>query len=221
MIANLTSATAKRLKPLTSSLQRWKFTASALQQKSIDSLPGNYETTQEEQIRLFTEAYNLFEEKYQIAKEYDAESPMIKMNAMHNPVVTLFSHDLVKQLQEYELRGKTKRKFSSNIHKLSGRFSYEYGQTHSKQRAKAAKSFKPHMIEQYTPFIQSSAQSTLLEAIANESQSRNDSIYFCDVAKKFAYDIGIKFVYGPLLSDEERNELFPVISFIMSLICCL
>jgi len=33
-------------------------------------------------------------------------------------------------------------------------------------------------------------------------------VQFCPLAKRFAFEIGAKFVFGPLLDDEERKHAF-------------
>ena len=188
------------------------FNHSIIQQpKPIDVLPGNYEMDHDEQVRFFVDGVNLFEEKYQIAKSFDPESPMIKLNASGMPAIALFSHDMVKQWQKYELQGKTKRPLPQNFSKLLGKFLASLtGPTHSEWRKKAAKAFKPHIIDQYTPFIQKAATDIVLQGLANKCEESGESIYFCQEAKKFAFQIGIKFVCGPLISEPERAEIFPV-----------
>ena len=65
------------------------------------------------------------------------------------------------------------------------------------------------MIGQLSPFIQHSVQNLLLERIHEDTQN-GESIQFCSMAKRFAFEIGSKFVYGPLINDEEREYTFDV-----------
>jgi len=51
--------------------------------------------------------------------------------------------------------------------------------------------------------------SLLLERIHEQTQN-GESIQFCSMAKRFAFEIGSKFVYGPLLNDEEREYTFDI-----------
>ena len=90
-----------------------------------------------------------------------------------------------------------------------------YGKVHVEWRKKAIKSFKPDIVDQYTPFIQQSANDIVLSGIAEQSQKSGKHISLCEWAKKFAFEIGVKFVMGPLLNTNERNEAFPVCSMHM------
>ena len=179
--------------------------------KSIDELPGDYTFDEDEQIRIAVDGIKLFEEKYQTAKDNDPTSPMIKMNGQGLPGVALFSHDIVKQWQQYELQGKTKRWFPPHFERLLGKVIAElYGAQHLEWRKKAAKAFKPHIIDQYTPFIQQAATEIVLEGLSNKSHQTGESIYFCSAAKRFAFEIGATFVCGPLVDQKERDEIFEV-----------
>ena len=178
--------------------------------KSIDYLPGHYDFIQEEQISLWTDTINFFEEKYKIAKQFDQNSPMFKMNFFGTPSVVLFSHDLVRQCQEYELRGQTHRTLGP-FDRLFGEFAIDmYGRTHMNWRKNATSEFKPEIVDQYTPFIQKCANDIMLSRIADITQKTGKSTYFCGLSKRFAYEIGIKFTYGPLLNPQERNDIFEV-----------
>ena len=74
-----------------------------------------------------------------------------------------------------------------------------HGDAHLKWRKKAIKSFKPDIVDQYAPFIQKTANNILLSGIAEQSQKTGQYIYFCTLAKRFAFEIGMKFIMGPLL----------------------
>ena len=197
---------------LTHCVKRCSTSISIEKRKSIDILPGDYEMNQEETKLLATQdSVELFEQKYNIAKQFDPHSPMIKMNAFGVPAIILFSHDLVKQWQQYELQGQTRRPNIPIFEKLVGsNFADLYGAKHLEWRKKTAKSFKPHIIDQYTPFIQKSAGDIVLKGISNTSQESGEFVYFCQEAKRFAFEIGIKFVMGPLINTEERAHLFSV-----------
>ena len=160
--------------------------------KSIDDLPGDFEMHQHEQMRLFPDATNLFNEKYEIAKKANIQPPMIKMNVFGTPSILLFSHDLIKQYQRYELQGQTQRTLPPLFNQLIGRTVEDmYGRTHLNWRKKAIKSFRPEMVDQYTPFIQKSVNDIVLSGIAEESERKGDYVYFCELAKKFAFQVGI------------------------------
>jgi len=189
---------------------RFGTSASIAKRKSIDILPGDYEMNQEE-IKRWATPVDLFEEKYKIAKQFDPSSSMMKMNAFGVPVIVLFSHDLVKQWQQYELKGQTRRPNVPIFEKLVGNnFADLYGAKHLEWRKKTAKSFKPHIIDQYTPFIQKAASDIVLQGISNTSKESGEYVYFCQEAKRFAFEIGIKFVMGPLINAEERDHLFSI-----------
>jgi len=67
--------------------------------------------------------------------------------------------------------------------------------------------FKPKMLDELTPFIQHCAQHIVLEHIAKETE-HGESVPFCSVAKRFAFEIASKYIYGPLLDDAERDRVF-------------
>ncbi len=191
-----------------------------------DELPGNDDFQQEEAMEAFVDATNFWQQKYEIAKQYDPKSPMMKLNYTGYPSVVLFSHDLVKQWFEYEIKGQIERRFPPYMHKLFGRASYDsFGRVHSDWRKKATRSFKPELIDQYTPFIQQSAQNIVLKNIENVSQNTGEYTYLCDLAKRYTFESSIKFIYGPLLNDEEIENCFKVktLSFTTYIcsICCL
>ncbi len=73
----------------------------------------------------------------------------------------------------------------------------------------AMPSFKANMVGRFTPFVQSSAQSLLLDEVHRDTAD-GDAVQFCPLAKRFAFEIGAKFVFGPLLNDEERKHAFTV-----------
>merc|ERR1719242_220758 len=81
------------------------------------------------------------------------------------------------------------------------------GPDHSVWRKKATPSFKPNMMGQLAPFVQRSAQKLLLERIHRESEN-GESVQFCGMAKRFAFEIGSHLIYGPLLDDGERDHIF-------------
>ena len=83
------------------------------------------------------------------------------------------------------------------------------GPDHSAWRRKALPSFKPDLVDTFTPFIQRSATNILLNGI-HKATEHGDAVQFCPLAKRFAFEIGSKFVYGPLLNDKEREQAFPV-----------
>ena len=85
---------------------RWTVTSSA---PTFENMPGDFEMRMEEQSRMAADTVNFFNEKYAVAHQFNPKSPMIKFNAMGIPSVILFSHDLVKDWQAYELAGQTKR----------------------------------------------------------------------------------------------------------------
>ena len=145
--------------------------SSASPTKSIDELPGSFEYDQVELVRSITDIPNYWEEKYEIAKQYNPKSPMFKMNSYGIPSIALFSHDLVKLYQQYELKGQTRRIFPPNIRLLSPKSTVElWGPKHTEWRSKAAKAFKPNVIDQYTSFIQQSANQIVLEGISDITQ---------------------------------------------------
>merc|ERR1712083_188335 len=74
-------------------------------------------------------------------------------------------------------------------------------------KQKVTPAFKPNMIGTLAPFIQESVQSLLLDRIRQETE-KGHSVQSCRMAKRFAFEIGSKFVYGPLLNEEEREQTF-------------
>jgi cytochrome P450 len=68
-------------------------------------------------------------------------------------------------------------------------------------------SFKANMVGRFSPFVQSSAQSLLLDEVHRDTAD-GDAVQFCPLAKRFAFEISAKFVFGPLLDDEERKHAF-------------
>jgi len=94
--------------------------------------------------------------------------------------------------------------------KLTGRVGAEMsGPAHTEWRKKIMPSFKPKIVGKFASFIQDSAQNLLLEHVHEESQ-KGKFVQICPTAKHFAYDIGSRFVYGPLLNAEEREHTFQI-----------
>jgi len=176
--------------------------------RPFDDIPGSVDPIpQEELIRFFTDSVNLFGEKYPIAIEQG--NGLWKMSVKEGQnTVALLSHDAVKQWHQYELQYRTKRQMPSELEGFAGRaFSDIHGPAHSEWRKKVMPSFKPKTVGRFAPFIQHSAQRLLLDRIHEESE-KGEFVQFCPTAKQFAYDIGSKFVYGPLLNEEERDYTF-------------
>ena len=144
---------------------------------AFEDLPGRFKTNKREQIRLAVDPVGFFNDKYEEAKKHDPQRPMIKLNTAGVESVGLFSHDLVRQFQGYELRGQTQRVFPSHLTKLFGKSAGDMqGQTHLNWRAKANKGFKPDYIDQYAPFVQKSVESILLDGIHRENQRTGDYV---------------------------------------------
>jgi len=188
-----------------------RFTASAQQHKSIDDLPGDSDQvpTPEEFMRIVTDSVALFGEKYEEAKQQGLSSPMMKGSFGGTTTVTLMSHDAVKQWHQYELQGRVRRGgFPEMLTQVTGKaFNDMSGPDHAEWRKKAMPSFKPDMIGTFAPFVQRSAQNIVLDGIRRETE-HGDAVQFCPLAKRFAFEIGAKFVFGPLLNDEEREYMF-------------
>ena len=161
------------------------------------------------------DGYNFFEEKYKIAKTHNPNSPMMKINALGSSSIILFSHDLVKQWQHYELKGEIKRIFFPFVKDLLRWASLDSmnGPQHLEWRKKAKIPFKPQEINQLSSCIQESAENVLLRGIYDEHETNNDYIYFTNKAKKFAFEVGIKYVLGPLVKDDEIDSLYDVCCF--------
>ena len=218
-----------------------RFTASAQQHKSIDDLPGDLDRTPtaEEFMRVMTDSVAYFGEKYEEAKQQGLSSPMVKSNFGGMTSVTLMSHDAVKQWHQYELQGRARRGgFPEIFTRVGGKaFNDMSGPAHAEWRKKvytalyhmhsvpgihhivhhqhhdtqAMPSFKPDLIGTFAPFVQRSAQNIVLDGIRRETE-HGDAVQFCPLAKRFAFEIGAKFVFGPLLNDEEREYMFTVCS---------
>lgn len=149
------------------------------------------------------------DEYYAVAKAHNASTPMIRLNAVGTNSVILFSHDLVKQWQGYELRGQTKRTIPAAFEKLVGRaFGEMYGQEHLAWRKKAAVSFKPSTLDTYIPFIQESAEKNILNVIHDEALQKGEAVHLNPLAKRFAYDVGSSFVWGPLLDEHDKPRSY-------------
>jgi len=191
------------------------FALSSTPLRPFDDLPSS--TVPNEEVgRILTDSLSFMNEQYAIAQA--ADSQMLRMNALGSTSVFLFSHDLVKQWQGYELRGQTKRHVPPPFDKLAGKaFSDMHGQEHAEWKKKAMRSFKPSMLDLYIPSIQRSVQDVVLKGMFDESQASGEAVHFNPMAKRFAYDIGSNFVWGPLISDEERPlsyELFKGVTHI-------
>jgi len=180
-------------------------------QRSIDQIPGTLEpASPNEIIRAVTDDVRYWDEQWIMAKQDGLSSPMMKMNLFGLPSVALLSHDCVKEWHQYELTGKARRDSSSTIAQLIGRpFEDMFGSTHSAWRKKVMPSFKPNMIGRLSPFIQHSVQNLLLEYISSKTKE-GESVQFCTAAKRFAFEVGSKFVYGPLLNNQEREYAFDI-----------
>ena len=191
--------------------RKFSLNHSAATLKSIDDIPGDFELNEQDTIRSMTDSVNFFNEKYEIAKAFDPQSPMIKMNFMGAPSIALFSHDLIKQYQEYEFKGQTQRMILPIFTRLLGQFSHDaHGKVHIDWRKKASKSFKPNTVDRLTPFIQQTANEILLNGIASQSNESGESLYFAPLVKRFAFEIGTKFVMGPMMDPKEIKDLFQV-----------
>merc|ERR1719499_3049937 len=81
------------------------------------------------------------------------------------------------------------------------------GPEHAAWRKKAMPAFKPNMMAKLAPFVQHSAQNMVLDRIHKESQ-KGGYLAMCSTAKRFAFEIGVHLIYGPLLNDEEKEHLY-------------
>jgi len=63
------------------------------------------------------------------------------------------------------------------------------------------------MIDEFAPFIQDAATNMMLENISKECAD-GKSVSFNPLARRFAFEIGMQFIFGPLLDKEERDYLF-------------
>lgn len=184
---------------------------SSPQLRSFDDLPGQSTPfTAEDMGRFMFDPLPLMNEQYAIAKAADSE--MVRSEMMGQQNVMLFSHDLIKQWQGYELRGQTKRTLPPGFDKLLGKaFLDMYGHEHAEWKKKAMRSFRPTMLDAYIPSIQRSADEVALQEIVRETQQTDAAVHFNPSAKRFAYDIASGFIWGSLISDLERPvtyELF-------------
>jgi len=189
--------------------------ASSSQLRSIDELPG-LTVSNDELGRFVSDPLPFLNEQYAIAEA--AGSQMLRMEALGQESVVLFSHDLVKQWQGYEIRGQTKRAMPTGFDKLAGKaFSDMHGREHVEWKKKAARSFKPSMLDHYIPSIERSIRDVVLQGMYDESQASGEFVHFNPSAKRFAYDIASGFVWGPLISDDERPtsyEMFKAVTHI-------
>eukprot|EP01083_Nonionella_stella_P264541 897271_1 len=140
---------------------RYSQQSTALSLKSMDTLPS-FTMSQNEQVKSMTDAANYFEEKYAIAKQHDNESPMIIEHGTFGSSVILFSHDIVKQWQEYELQGRTKRFMFPHWLLLFTIRSEVFGKgiggsEHLEWRKKLSPAFKPEAVNKLAANIQQSA----------------------------------------------------------------
>merc|ERR1719402_664258 len=115
---------------------------------------------------------------------------------------------MVAQWQKYEMTGQVKRAMPDFLIDLIGRpFDDMKGPVHLAWRKKAMPAFKPKMIDEFAPFIQNAATNMMLENISKEC-SDGKSVSFNPLARRFAFEIGMQFIFGPLLDKEERDYLF-------------
>jgi len=152
--------------------------------------------------------FGIYSEQYEIAKKADPQNPMCRLEAMGMKSVTPFSHEMVAQWQKYEMTGQVKRTMPDFLIDLIGRpFDDMKGPVHLAWRKKAMPAFKPKMIDEFAPFIQDAATNMMLENISKEC-AEGKSVSFNPLARRFAFEIGMQFIFGPLLSKEERDYLF-------------
>merc|ERR1712156_1320994 len=110
--------------------------------------------------------------------------------------------------QKYEITGQVKRFIPDAFIELIGRpFADMKGPQHLAWRKKAMPAFKPKMIDEFAPFIQDAATNMMLENISKECGD-GKSVSFNPLARRFAFEIGMQFIFGPLLDKEERDYLF-------------
>lgn len=81
------------------------------------------------------------------------------------------------------------------------------GPKHLAWKKKAMTAFKPKMIDEFAPFIQDAATNMMLENISKECGD-GKSVSFNPLARRFAFEIGMQFIFGPLLDKEDRDYLF-------------
>jgi cytochrome P450 len=177
--------------------------------KHVDNIPGVWkENMSAEEIQMFIEdPLSWMNEKYEISKAIDPESPMYKFS-VGSDALLLFSHDLVAQWQKYEMSGQVRRAMPDFLIKLIGEpFHDMAGPKHLAWRKKAMPAFKPKMIDEFAPFIQDAATNMMLENISKECAD-GKSVSFNPLARRFAFEIGMQFIFGPLLDKEERDYLF-------------
>jgi len=189
--------------------------STALTQRSIEDLPGTFDKLEEkEAVRISTDSVDFFNDyarRFNTAEDHGVTPPMMKMDIFGTSSVVLLSHECVKEWHQNEIQGqKIRRSIPELLQKMTGRpFTDMAGPEHSAWRKKAMPAFKPNMIGQLAPFVQRSAQNLLLDRMHEESQN-GDSLQFCPMAKRFAFEIGSHLIYGPLLNDEEREHVFKI-----------
>jgi len=184
--------------------------------KRFDDIPTSTDEVSlgENFQRLFEDPMGLFDEQYEIAKKADPENPMFRSEANGMKSVTLFSHELVAQWQKYEMTGQVKRTIPDAFIELIGRpFADMKGPVHLAWRKKAMPAFKPKMIDEFAPFIQDAATSMMLENISKEC-AEGKSVSFQPMARRFAFEIGMQFIFGTQLSKEERDHLYDLFSLV-------
>lgn len=189
--------------------EKLHFSVVAQPVKHVDNIPGVWgENISQDEIQLFMEDPLAFQnQKYEIAKQADPLNPMYKFQFQQESLL-LFSHDLVTQWQRYELSGQVRRAMPQFLINLVGRpFHDMSGPKHLAWRKKAMPAFKPNMIDVFAPFIQECAQNMMLENISKECAD-GQSVSFNPLARRFAFEIGMHFIFGPLLTKEERDYLF-------------
>merc|ERR1719189_246942 len=185
--------------------------------KDVDNIPGVWgqDMAPEEMGGLLTDPFAWFNEKYEIAKAVDPESPMFKV-CFGSDALLLLSHDLVSQWQKYELNGQTKRVMPEAVSKLIGPVFHDMaGPKHMAWKKKAMSAFRPKMIDEFAPFIQESATNMMLENVSKKC-AEGQSVSFNPLARRFAFEIGMQFIFGPLLDKEERDYLFNLFNTIFS-----
>jgi len=173
-------------------------------------MPGSLEMDMAGLMELVGDPMAFCNGKYAVAQQFNPKAPMIKTNVMGVPSVILFSHDLVKQSQGYELRGQTKRVIHPIIAKAIGRNVQDLdgGSWHMEWRKGINPAFKPLDIDKLTPIVQDMAQRVVLEGIAKLNRDTGDSVRLYTAAQRFAFNISAKFVLGPYITEQEMDYAF-------------
>ena len=66
--------------------------------------------------------------------------------------------------------------------------------------------FRPQNVSRFAADIQRFAQNGILKAMHEESQRTGDSVYVNGKTKDFAFSVAAKFIFGPLVNDEDIAE---------------